>query len=162
MQPPSARYETPEAQTAFFDEFIEREIKRMRDEGPTVDELEKAKAFLKGSYALNFDTSTKIIGQLVQMQIDGLGADYVNRRNTLVEAVTIEDAKRAAHRLYKGGILVTVAGRPRGLNSSMPAKAPGGCWRMLGTFPTRSFTATRMNSCRGPEWRARSSGCNQR
>jgi zinc protease len=60
------------------------------------------------------------------MQVDGLGTDYVNERNKLVEAVTIEDTKRAAHRLYKGGILVTVAGRPSGLNSSMPAKAPGG------------------------------------
>jgi zinc protease len=106
--------------------IIESEIKRMREEGPTADELEKAKSFLKGSYALNFDTSTKIIGQLVQMQIDGLGTDYVNERNKLVEAVTIEAAKRAAHRLYKGGILVTVAGRPNGLSSSMPAKAPGG------------------------------------
>jgi zinc protease len=105
--------------------IIEREIKRMREEGPTVDELEKAKSFLKGSYALNFDTSTKIIGQLVQLQIDGLGTDYINQRNKLVEAVTIEDAKRAAHRLYDGGILVTVAG-PGALSSSMPARAPGG------------------------------------
>jgi zinc protease len=105
--------------------IIEREIKRMREEGPTVDELEKAKSFLKGSYALNFDTSTKIIGQLVQLQIDGLGTDYINQRNKLVEAVTIEDAKRAAHRLYHGGILVTVAG-PGALSSSMPARAPGG------------------------------------
>ena len=106
--------------------IIEDEIKRMREEGPSADELAKAKSFLKGSYALNFDTSTKIIGQLVQMQVDDLGIDYVNERNRLIEAVTIEDAKRAAHRLYKGGILVTVAGRPNGLSSSMPAKAPGG------------------------------------
>jgi zinc protease len=106
--------------------IIEDEIKRMREVGPSGDELAKAKSFLKGSYALNFDTSTKIIGQLVQMQVDDLGIDYVNERNKLIEAVTIEDAKRAAHRLYKGGILVTVAGRPNGLSSSMPAKAPGG------------------------------------
>jgi len=106
--------------------IIEDEIKRMREQGPTADELAKAKAFLKGSHALNFDTSTKIIGLLVQMQIDDLGTDYVVRRNKLIEAVTIEDAKRAARRLYKDGMLVTVAGRPRGLTSKMPAKAPGG------------------------------------
>ena len=35
-------------------------------EGPTADELAKAKAYLKGSYALNFDTSTKIASVLLQ------------------------------------------------------------------------------------------------
>ena len=34
------------------------------EEGPTEEELDKAKAYLKGSYALGFDTSTKIAGQL--------------------------------------------------------------------------------------------------
>jgi len=32
--------------------------------------------------------------------------------------VTIEAAKRAAKRLYGGGLLVTIAGRPKGLTSS--------------------------------------------
>jgi zinc protease len=102
--------------------IIEREIARMRDEGPTDAELEKAKAYLKGSYALNFDTSSKIVSLLLQMQIDDLGVDYVEKRNELIEAVTREDAKRAAGRMFDGGLLVTVAGRPRGLTS----KAPGG------------------------------------
>ena len=100
--------------------IIEREIQRMREEGPTADELAKAKAYLNGSYALNFDTSSKIISQLVQMQIDGLGIDYVERRSKLIEAVTLDDAKRAARRMFDGGALVTVAGRPRGLTSKAP------------------------------------------
>jgi hypothetical protein len=36
---------------------------------------------------------------------------------TLIDAITIEDAKKAARRLY-GSMLVTVAGRPKGLASS--------------------------------------------
>ena len=32
--------------------------------------------------------------------------------------VTLDDAKRVARRLYGGGMLVTVAGRPKGLTSS--------------------------------------------
>ena len=36
----------------------------------------------------------------------------------MIDAVTIEDAKRVARRLYGGGMLVTVAGRPKGLTSS--------------------------------------------
>jgi zinc protease len=97
---------------------IEQEIKRMASDGPTPDELAAAKSFLKGSYALGLDTSAKIAAQLTQIQIDNLGIDYIQRRGTLIDAVTIEDAKRVARRLYSGGILVTVAGRPKGLTSS--------------------------------------------
>jgi zinc protease len=100
--------------------IIEREIARLREEGPTEDELAKAKAFLKGSYALNFDTSTKIISRLVQMQIDDLGPTYVDERNKLIDAVTLDDAKRVARRMFDGGLLVTVAGRPHGLMSKAP------------------------------------------
>jgi zinc protease len=97
---------------------IEHEIKRMAEEGPTADELTAAKSFLKGSYALTLDTSTKIAAQLTQIQIDDLGIDYIQRRGALIDAVTIENAKRVARRLYGGGLLVTVAGRPEGLTSS--------------------------------------------
>ena len=50
--------------------------------------------------------------------IDNLGIDYIQRRSSLIDAVTIEDAKKAARRLYGAGMLVTVAGRPKGLASS--------------------------------------------
>jgi zinc protease len=97
---------------------IEQEVKRMAEEGPTPDELAAAKSFLKGSYALSLDTSGKIAAQLTQIQIDDLGIDYVQRRSALIDAVTIEDAKRVAKRLYGGGLLVTIAGKPKGLTSS--------------------------------------------
>ncbi|HET9715486.1 MAG TPA: pitrilysin family protein [Pseudolabrys sp.] len=97
---------------------IEQQIKRMAEQGPTADELEAAKSFLKGSYALSLDTSSKIAAQLTQIQIDELGIDYIQRRGALIDAVTIEDARRAARRLYGDGLLVTVAGRPKDLKSS--------------------------------------------
>ena len=88
----------------------------MANEGPTEDELAKAKAYLKGSYALNFDTSTKIASQLLQIQLDDLGIDYIDKRNGLIDAVTLEDARRAAKRLAEGGMLVTVVGQPKDLS----------------------------------------------
>ena len=97
---------------------IEQEIKRMAENGPTAEELAAAKAYLKGSYALTLDTSGKIAAQLTQIQIDNLGIDYIQRRSALIDAVTIEDAKKVARRIYGGGMLVTVAGRPKGLTSS--------------------------------------------
>ncbi|AXK83488.1 insulinase family protein [Pseudolabrys taiwanensis] len=99
-------------------DIIEKETKRMAEEGPTADELAAAKSFLKGSYALSLDTSGKIAAQLTQIQLDKLGIDYIERRGAMIDAVTIEDAKRVAKRLYGGGMLVTVAGRPKGLTST--------------------------------------------
>ena len=93
-------------------DLIEQEIRRLADTGPTTDELAGAKSFLKGSYALGFDTSSKIAGQLVQIQLDNLGIDYIDRRSGLIDAVTIEDVRRVAKRLLDPGLLVTVVGRP--------------------------------------------------
>ena len=89
----------------------------MAQDGPTADELAAAKSYLKGSYALTLDTSGKIAAQLTQIQLDNLGIDYIQRRGALIDAVTVEDAKKAAHRLYSCGMLVTVAGKPKGLTS---------------------------------------------
>ena len=94
-------------------EVLQSEIRRLAEEGPTEEELAKAKSFLTGSYALSFDTSGKIAAQLVQIQIDDRGIDYIDRRNSLVQAVTLADVKRVAKRLLDGGMLVTVVGRPQ-------------------------------------------------
>jgi zinc protease len=98
-------------------ELIETEIRRMVDSGPTADELANAKAYLKGSYALNFDTSSKIANLLLQIQLDDLGIDYIDRRNGLIDAITLDDVRRAAKRLADGGMFVTVVGRPKQLGS---------------------------------------------
>jgi zinc protease len=95
--------------------IIEAEIRRMAEEGPTEQELARAKEFLIGSFALRFDTSTKIAGQLVQIQLDELGIDYINKRNGLIDAVTIEDARRAAKAVLSGGLAITAVGRPAGI-----------------------------------------------
>jgi zinc protease len=99
-------------------DLIEKEIRRLAADGPTADELAKAKAYLNGSFALNLDTSGKIAALLVQLQLDGLGIDYFTRRPQMIDAVTLDDARRVAKRLLDGGILVTVAGRPEGVVSS--------------------------------------------
>jgi zinc protease len=98
--------------------IIEAETKRMAESGPTADELAAAKSYLKGAYALSLDTSGKIAAQLSQIQLDKLGIDNMDRPSAMIDAVTIEDAKRVAKRLYGGGMLVTVAGRPKGLAST--------------------------------------------
>ena len=97
-------------------EVISREIKALGQDGPTLEELDKAKRYLTGSYALRFDTSSKIAGQLVFLQTVGFDVGQLDRRNVDIEAVTMADARRAAARLFGDGkLLVSIAGRPQGL-----------------------------------------------
>ncbi|HEY8380732.1 MAG TPA: pitrilysin family protein [Microvirga sp.] len=92
---------------------IQEEMARLKTDGPTDEELKKAKGYLTGSYALGFDTSTKIAHTLAQLSFEGLGIDYIARRNGLVSAVTQADIRRAAERtLGDGQMLVVIAGRP--------------------------------------------------
>jgi len=92
------------------------EIGRLITDGPDDDELQKAKDYLTGSYALGFDTSTKIAHQLVQIAFEELGMDYIARRHALVSAVTQADIRRAAARTCADGkMLVVAAGRTVGL-----------------------------------------------
>jgi zinc protease len=99
-------------------DLIQSEIRRLADSGPTADELAKAKSYLKSSFVLGLDTSTKIASLLVQMQLDDLGIDYIERRGGMIDAVTLDDARRVAKRLLDGGLLVTVVGRPQGVTST--------------------------------------------
>jgi zinc protease len=97
-------------------EVIQSQFADLGANGPTADELDKAKKYLTGSYALRFDTSTKIASQLVNLQLDGFEPSYLDERNAKIDAVTLDDAKRVAGRLLGGGeLLVSIAGRPQGL-----------------------------------------------
>lgn len=92
-------------------------LKRMAEEGPTAAELAEAKTYLTGSYALRFDSNAKIAGQLLGIQQQSLGIDYIARRNALVEAVTLEQVKVQAKRLLDAdSLIVTIVGRPEGLS----------------------------------------------
>jgi zinc protease len=90
---------------------INKEIRRMAEDGPTQKELDEAKSYLKGSQMLALDTSSKLASALLQYQLDKLGIDYIEKRNALVEAVTLDQAKQAAKRLWGQGLLTVIVGR---------------------------------------------------
>jgi zinc protease len=97
-------------------DVVRAELKRIVAEGPTDKELADTKAYLTGSFALRFDSSANIANQLLWMMMEGLGHGYIEIRNAQIEAVTIDDVRRVAKRLFEGhDLLVTVVGRPKGL-----------------------------------------------
>ena len=93
--------------------IIRDELRRMAEAGVSADELADARTFLTGSYPLRFTSNSSIANQLIGIQIENLGIDYVDRRNGLIEAVTQDDIARVARRLLRADdLVVTIVGRP--------------------------------------------------
>lgn len=91
--------------------LLRRVIADYAENGPTADELEAAKRFIKGSYAVaNLDSSASVASTLVGIQQDDLGIDYIDRRQALIDAVTLEDVKAAARRLLAVEPAILVVG----------------------------------------------------
>lgn len=100
-------------------DVVRAEWRRIADEGIAEEELADAKLFLTGAYPLRFDGNTNIAQILVGMQMDGRPIDYIANRNAMIEAVTIEDARRVATELYRPEALsVVIVGRPDGVEAS--------------------------------------------
>ena len=103
---------------------IEKEVRRIAEEGPTQKELDEAKSYLKGSQMLALDTSSKLAQALLQYQLDKLPIDYIEKRNAIVDAVTLDDAQKAAKRLWGQGLLTVIVGRAPQAAAQPAAAAP--------------------------------------
>ena len=107
-------------------DLIRQEWQRMAEEGPSAEELAAAKKFLTGSFPLRFSSSGRIAGMLVGMQMEALGIDYLDTRNSFIEAVDLETAKRVAKRLYQPeSLTVVVVGAPAGVEPTREAPIDG-------------------------------------
>lgn len=105
-------------------EAIDTEVRRMGEEGPTQKELDEAKSYLKGSQMLALDTSSKLAQALLQYQLDKLPIDYIEKRNAIVDAVTLDDAKRVAKKLWGQGLLTVAVGRTPQASAQPAVGAP--------------------------------------
>ena len=102
-------------------------LKHMATTGPSETELDNAKKYLVGSYALRFDTSGKIASQLLGLQMEEFGPDYIEKRNSLIDAVTLADIKRVSAKLLDPSqLIVTVVGKPEKISTESPAVVQGG------------------------------------
>ena len=72
------------------------QLQKMAREGPDAKSLELARDFLIGSYILRFDSSEDIAGQLLGIQLNGFGADYVTRRAEILAGISAGDVRQAA------------------------------------------------------------------
>jgi zinc protease len=97
-------------------------LQTFADNGPTDKELADAKTYLTGSFPMSFSSNVGIVGELNGFQQIGLPVDYVQKRNALIEAVTVADVKRAAKRLFNPrAMTIVIGGTPEAQRAS---KAP--------------------------------------
>ena len=100
---------------------------RFGAEGPTDKEIRDAKDYVNGSYNLRFSNSGAIAGVLTAIQRQGLGVDYIDRRPAIIEAISAEDLKRVAKRLFRAEDLTfVVVGQPTGVTATRAAPDPEG------------------------------------
>jgi zinc protease len=95
--------------------IMRSQITRLADEGPSEAELEAARKYIIGSYAINnLDSSTKIADVLVGLQSENLGIDYIQTRAERINSVTLDKIKAIAHRLLGGRPTVVLVGPEQG------------------------------------------------
>ncbi|AVA24365.1 pitrilysin family protein [Rhizobium sp. NXC24] len=93
--------------------LIQAEVSQMAKDGVSENELETAKKNTIGSFAINnLNSSRAITATLVEIQLEDLGIDYIERREQLIQAVTRDDVRSAARRLLSADPAVMIVGPP--------------------------------------------------
>lgn len=91
----------------------------VRRDGVSEGELADAKTYLTGSFPLRFTSSGQIAAILVSMQLEELGIDYLERRNGLIDAVSLADVDRLARdSLAPEALTFAIAGSPDGVEAT--------------------------------------------
>ena len=82
--------------------------------GISEDELSDAKRFLTGSFVVKFDSNSSIVSFLTVMQLYNLGIDYMDKRNSLINEVTVEQINAMAKRLIQlDKLQIVMIGKPQ-------------------------------------------------
>ena len=88
-------------------ELIRQEWVNMRN-GISEEELQNAKSYLIGSLPLSLTTTDSIAKTALSIKLDGLGSDYLDKRNNAIQDATLKDIQGIAEQLLNTEQFVTV------------------------------------------------------
>ncbi|WP_417250274.1 M16 family metallopeptidase [Celeribacter sp.] len=112
------QFSTANATVAEAIDVVRGEWEKLAADGLTAEELDLAKTYLTGAYALRFDGNAPIARIMVGMQMSGLDSGYIARRNDLVEALTLDEVNRVVREIYDPeNLTFVVVGQPEGLET---------------------------------------------
>ncbi len=96
------------------------EVKRMREEAPTDEELGLAKDSYLNSFVFNFDTKREIINRLMTYEYYGYPQDFLQQTREEIEDVTAADVKEVANEyLYPEASHVLIVGKREDFSESL-------------------------------------------
>lgn len=105
---------TANARVAETLKVVRDEWDKLAKDGVTEAELTAAKQYLTGSFPLRFTATERIASILVGMQTEDLGIDYLDKRNSYIEAVSLGDIRRVARKLlHPDDLTIVVVGEPK-------------------------------------------------
>jgi zinc protease len=91
---------------------IRGEVRRLRQEPASADDLANSQLFLTGSLPLRLETNEGVAGTLLDMERYGLGLDYLQRYAGLVNAVTIQDVQEMSLKYLDPDVYVLAVAGP--------------------------------------------------
>jgi zinc protease len=74
------------------------QIRRIRDKTVGAKELADNKAFITGSLPLRLETNDGVAGVILDMELYGLGLDYLERYSDMINAITPRRIQAAAQK----------------------------------------------------------------
>ena len=82
-------------------EAVLRELKKVRDEGLTEEEVDRAKKYLIGNFEIGLQTNGAQASQMSLDELYGLGFDHYQKYPQEIQKVTQEDVNRVAKKYFK-------------------------------------------------------------
>ena len=95
------------------------ELEKFRRDGVTAAELEKARGYLKGTFAIHNQTGSALADALADIAFYNLPADYYDTYLERIMAVTVEDIARVAQRLPFEKLQIVVLGEAKAVRSDL-------------------------------------------
>jgi predicted Zn-dependent peptidase len=75
-------------------------LKRLHEKGISEEELQSAKAYIKGAFPTSIETSDQLAATIAQLEFFGLNETDVNNLYARIDAMTLQDAQRIIKEYY--------------------------------------------------------------
>ena len=101
---------SPEHRQRALDGFL-AEIRAIRAEPPTANELQDVKDYLTGSFVFALERNSNLAGYAIRSKRFGLGFDFLERYPDMIRAITVDDVRDVAERhLHPDRLTIVSAG----------------------------------------------------
>lgn len=122
---------TRNAETLSTVKLVIDELKKMHENGPTVEELAAAQANLAGKYASMFETSEAVASAFLEVELHGLPETFVREYPVKITAATLEQVVAASKdHLSDENLCMVIVGRAEDIEPQL--KSTGMTYEKVG------------------------------